>query len=580
MARTQYQNGIAAAHLIDESGMVDMILTAVHTNRRGRRPNIKALRLFLIGSLLAVHTERTGTVEAAWQALEKLDVGQQLAIGFHEPRHDGDWIGEPVTDRRAFYLWSKKIGDGLAYGDADTTHLDEQTRTARRATIQQVVSAGLGVFAPWWDGDVVVVDATGIHAWGRPPVKANATRTIEEWDEHGIDVRDAFPGRNKAATTDADDQAAAPGAGGGPGTEWDRDACWSAKTKPTGGTESFYGYFEHCLVLLVGAKANRAPVAPRMRLVVGLEVTPAHPGLTTAVTLELIDRLPFKIGTLIADRFYSYAKVESWCDPLIERDIDVVYDMREDQHGFIEVDRMRACDGDLFCPGTPDAYGRLSKPGPNAPAEQMATFRDQVSAREAFQMRRHTSMNKAHKCRVECPARAGKVGCPLVPGSVETAIELGLRIVEHHPDPNSPEGLPTACTQETVLVKLPDKVRKIHQKYPWGSPTWFIVWAWRSFVEGVFGERKNPSAENMNRGIFRIRGVARVNLSALFTAMSHNLRAIRRDNEMHEVYGPEHPLFRPVGGYVTVAVPADLDTNTVAHPAASHAHSGQVARSA
>ena len=60
MARTRYQNGIAAAHLIDESGIVGIVLTAVRKPGPGRPPNVKALRLYLIGWLLAIHTEQIG----------------------------------------------------------------------------------------------------------------------------------------------------------------------------------------------------------------------------------------------------------------------------------------------------------------------------------------------------------------------------------------------------------------------------------------------------------------------------------------------------------------------------------------
>jgi len=578
MSGIQYQNGIAVAHLIDESGIVEIIADATRSSTRGRQTNVAALRLYLIGQLLAVHTERTGTVEASWEALEKLDVAQKLAIGFHMPRNDNDWIGERVTNLRTFYRWSQKIGDGLAYGDAGAPDLDAETRTSRRRAVQDAVTGGLGVFGPWWEGNVVVVDATAIHAWGRSPFTPDMASNMNDEDDEddededgvGVDTPIAF------APESSPSEPHVPSLEAPEGREvFDPDALWALKTKPNGDTERFYGYFEHCFVLLVGAQATKAPVDPYMRLIVGLEVTPATSKTVIETSLGVIDRLPIKVATLIGDRAYSNAKVWKWKDQLLARNIDVVIDLRENQHGFIEVEGARCCDGDFFCPGTPDKYGHVTKPGPNAPLQDLIAFKKKIQEREPYRAQRHSGLNADNKVRSCCPSRSGKIGCKLVPGSLEVAIQLGQRIVENPPDPNSPEGLPKICTQSTVALALPDPVRKIWQKYTWGMPIWFHIFGWRSYVEGVFGERKNRSAENMNRGIFRINGVARVNLTALFTAMSHNLRAIRRDNELRNTHSPEHPLFIPVGDTHTVAIPADLDTSAVADPGANHPKSSQ-----
>ena len=98
--------------------------------------------------------------------------------------------------------------------------------------------------------------------------------------------------------------------------------------------------------------------------------------------------------------------------------------------------------------------------------------------------------------------------------------------------------------------------------------------------EGVFGQMKNQSNENLNRGIFRVSGVARVNLTVLFAAMSYNLRSVRIENERTHRYGDDHPLFRTADQIVAVAVPADLDTTTVAHPATDHVGEAETKRSA
>ena len=63
---------------------------------------------------------------------------------------------------------------------------------------------------------------------------------------------------------------------------------------------------------------GKAPVDPTLRLVIGLEVTPASSRKVIATTVRLLDRLPIRVKTVIADRLYSYSKVEDWRDVLAE----------------------------------------------------------------------------------------------------------------------------------------------------------------------------------------------------------------------------------------------------------------------
>jgi hypothetical protein len=85
---------------------------------------------------------------------------------------------------------------------------------------------------------------------------------------------------------------------------------------------------------------------------------------------------------------------------------------------------------------------------------------------------------------------------------------------------------PSCCRQSTVELKE-DGQRKLWQREYWGSKAWVFSNNRRTYVEGVFGNIKNPSTENLSRGTFRITGPARVTLFLGLASTAHNVRLHR-----------------------------------------------------
>ena len=141
---------------------------------------------------------------------------------------------------------------------------------------------------------------------------------------------------------------------------------------------------------------------------------------------------------------------------------------------------------------------------------------------------------------------AGKVGCPLRAGTVDAALALGQPIIESPPDPESPD-FPVCCTQRTVQVTPPPKVRKLMQPHYWGSSDWEYEYNKRMYVEGSYGNRKNPSTENMRRGHLRLTGLALVNIATGLAATAYNLRMIRNWHERTGLGREDNPLLEPEG---------------------------------
>jgi hypothetical protein len=121
-----------------------------------------------------------------------------------------------------------------------------------------------------------------------------------------------------------------------------------------------------------------------------------------------------------------------------------------------------------------------------------------------------------------CPGKAGKLRCELCPLS------------EHYPADRpvvgSPGPLaiaPKCCRQVTIVVPGPVLV-KLRQRDPWRSPKWIDSYARRSAIEGIFGNLRSQSTQNIKRGFCRVVGLVKTSLMLAFEAVAANIRLLRK----------------------------------------------------
>lgn len=357
---------------------------------------------------------------------------------------------------------------------------------------------------------------------------------------------DAIPlDRAKTTPSSAGRPGAAPAGKTGRGTKGhkkphDPDAAWGYKTSKNGENELFYGYHGHAVVQ-VPEGHDHAGAEPR--LIRRLELTPANEDLVD-VSLSLLRRIEHPAPkTLIADRAYHHKRPERWRDELATRGIDAVLDLRADEHGFTDLNHTRWAAGWPHCPATPDDLGTISRPPSSPDSAAQQAFRNRIATRQAYAFRRVTTPTKNGTARWECPAIAGTVGCPLRPGTVEAAVELGLPVIQNPPDPNAPD-FPTCCAQRTVTLD-PGPLRKLMQRDYWGSDAWLREWNKRTYVEGAYGNLKNPSTENVRRGHFRVTGLPNVTIVAALAAAAYDRRILLNWAKHNKRTDPDHPLLRP-----------------------------------
>jgi hypothetical protein len=224
------------------------------------------------------------------------------------------------------------------------------------------------------------------------------------------------------------------------------------------------------------------------------------------------------VNEVVADRGYSGLQEENFALPLHRRGIDKTIDLRGDQRGPRQPFRGAISrDGSLFCPSLPDGLKDLPAHLPNAPRHNAEELAARYDERQPYAFRVRQSANVTNGgFRMECPARAGHVRCPLVPASV--------RLPYTKPGATPPDDPPPCCTQATITVPNEHNVR-IRQKHPYGTTKWKAAYNRRPHVESANSLIKTHFAA-VRRGYMHVFGLAAQALLLAFTLAAANLEKL------------------------------------------------------
>ncbi len=535
-----------AVYVVDKNHAGEKLHDGLNLDPRGRKSGLNA-RLFLIGVLLCIQTRRNAVLADIYRVLtQDMDHDWQVRLGVRTTAGGALTFSMQALDRL-----SVRIEKMLEYGDGSAPELTDAERERRRAIVMSVAQAMLDATLPTKRPfGAHALDTSAFWAWGR--AKYNAPKGMLKRDakirELGIDELDlaeeepdpadkpeAAPD-TAAATTEAETVVADPAATDA-GRPYDQDAGWAVKTTKDGGRESVYGYDLHALVYAPDLDKDRDLEAT---LVGRFDITTAGRDVV-APSLRLIDAsiaAGVEVKELLADRHYSYKRPERWAVQLTERGIKQVVDLHKNDQGFRDYNGAKLAAGWLHCPRTPDALGTIPALGPSPSKDQIDAYNKLINERRAHALGR---VSVEGRYRFTCPALAGTVGCDRRPGSIHGAIENALPVIANPPkDPTAPK----CCTQVTVELG-DDGQRKLWQQDYWGSKNWVLSKNRRTFVEGAFGNVKNPSTENLCRGFFRITGLGRVTLLVGIALVAHNMRQLRNWHERTGNGDPTHPLLQP-----------------------------------
>ena len=88
-----------------------------------------------------------------------------------------------------------------------------------------------------------------------------------------------------------------------------------------------------------------------------------------------------------------------------------------------------------------------------------------------------------------------------------------------------------------MTVTPADSIRKLEQPFYWGSEEWEQSYRRRAYVEGSYGNRKNPATENVDRGQNQVFGLVWLHIAHTMINASYNVRRLVTWAAQH----PNHP---------------------------------------
>lgn len=546
-----------ALWVVDHSGVAHLLDANSRRSTRGRKREGLDGRLFLTLFIVAA-MQGKATIQRMWDiATGQLPRDRQWELGIL--RRDGDKVVQLTT--KQLYDMGKALNKHLAWTGPIAASLSEEERTRRYAVVANIADAlTTTTHVVARAGTALAVDESGVWAWTRGRRKPAAAPPVHPSDEDEARVENLadvttgdVPMPLEAFTHEpADEDFAEDGDAGCPESadlpeaetdaiplkmrRLDPDATWGVKTHKDGGRTSYFGYALHTLVRIPDVGQTKETSAEPL-LIERFRLTPASTDIVD-VTIGMIDDVLAaggKIGDLIGDRHYSYKKAERWAQPLWERGVRLVHDLRKTDHGAVDYQGSKIIAGWPHCPGTPMHLETLVRPGSNGTPEENAAFRAKIDERYRYAMRRHKTVLGDGKSRWGCPALNGKVGCSFVEGSVEAARHESLPIV------TPPEAKTAFCKQTTVQIP-PGKHMKYAQDEYWGDGRWEASWDRRTYVEGVYGNLKNSNTENIHRGFFQFTGLPMVTLAMTAAVVSYNIRELNNWHQRSGLGDPGHPL--------------------------------------
>ena len=186
----------------------------------------------------------------------------------------------------------------------------------------------------------------------------------------------------------------------------------------------------------------------------------------------------------------------------------------------------QVANGNLYCPATPRPLLELGPLARTATKEQAADHDRTTAELARYKHGRLTADDADGYHRVQCPAAAGKIRCPLRPAS--------MTLDRDRPEILRPPEHPQACcTQQTITIP-PDVLAKTAQKHDYPSAAWRRSYARRTGAERGFATAKDPATNDIARGWCRLMGLAPLMLFTTTLLVVRNQRILAAWNARQE----------------------------------------------
>lgn len=560
IGRKNFDRTVAA---VRDSGAGQLVEDLLRSPLGGRQRALDA-DVFLAGLVLTagngkpltlINVHATLTTEIAYSA--------QSAYGISY-RRKGEDRARPITLRQVRYLL-EAIEKKLAHTEGRAPGLTEEDRIGRSFVLQDLLDRMVGASLPSHLPlpETLALDATSVDSWGRGKRRTVIRRDGEAADEDSAEQRRAEDTAD--GTTES--------------YSFDPDADWGYRTRTYDNrTTKCFGYD---VFAMVGVPAVGAPTELFPKLIRGFAIRPAGSDVVEP-SMRVLQRLldaGEPVSELLDDRAFSYKRPERWADPLRELGVKQVFDLHPHDRGVRHHDGIRLIDGTPHCPATPDRLVDIARPAnlsvpelkKNATAaekawhdnakRQLEEFAEQIAERETYafvriKVKAPENAKDQGKTRWICPAQAGKVRCANCPLSVDMPMDL-----PEIANPPAKSTAPKCCNQVTVTIPGA-AMAKLAQEHYWGSPEWIASYIRRTYVEGYFGNLKNPSTGNVRRGWCQVVGLVKTSIMVAGAITATNIGLLR--SWAKQTGDITNPLSEPLGAPPSFE---EIDPDQLAAPA-------------
>jgi hypothetical protein len=456
--------------IIDASGAAGRIEALLPS---GVRPRQLSVRTLLLGMLLALRDGRPAHLTRVHGALVSLPGDEQRRLGIL-----ADWKNGPhlLTYRQAEYT------SGLVTAALGKDDPDGMPSPGLQRTCNDLLEAGIP--AAFRDASAsLAVDWSDLESFSRPP--PHGTRDCADPEAHW--------GHRKNNLLRDDD-------------------------------ELFFGYYLTTAIMVADEHGLPVPELARRMTLSSCRHDPV-PAFTPVLTA--LPAAGIGLGDVLADSGYSYRIPGHWALPLRAAGAQLVQDLHPNDRGPKGTHEGAVlANGNLHCPATPQALLALGPLGPGADKDKAAAHDAKTAEAARYKLGIHAADDADGYHRVQCPALAGKIRCPLRPAS--------MLLDRDRPEILQPPEHPQACCTQATVTVPPEVNAKTRQKHDYPGPAWRRSYARRTAAERVFATVKDPAASDTARGWCRLMGTAPLMLFTAALLVVRNQRILGAWNAREE----------------------------------------------
>jgi len=471
--------------IVADSGLGETLEALLPTGVRHRQLPISTL---LVGMLADVADGRPAHLTRVLDALRALPADDQKRLGVL-----AEWKSGPhlLTYRQVEHTASLLVS-ALAKAHPDG---------APSPRLQQACDRLLEASIPAWvkqSSRSLAVDWTDVESWSRP-VPADETGAADPEARWGH--------RNVHRTIELGDR--------------------------------FFGYYLSGATMVADENGRLVPeLARRMTL-----CSSAHdPAGQLAGVLSGLPAEKVTLGDVLADSGYAYRVPDTWANPLRAAGAQLIQDLHPADRGPHGTHQGAIiCNGNLYCPKTPQRLLQLIPLPPGASTEQTEAHDQQTSELARHKLGLHASEDTDGYRRHTCPAAAGKIHCPLRQAS--------MALDRDRPEILNPPKEPSACCTQLTIIAGPEVAAKTRQKHDYPSKAWRISYHRRTGAERLNASIKDPATTTIARGWIRLFGVAPTMLFLACLLAARNQRTLasyqaRQDDQARRAAAGKPPRAR------------------------------------